>query len=274
MHAMFALNWEPQIRGVIIIIISVSVLCGSVFLILGTNVGARLGFLLSLSAVAGWMMLMAIVWWAFGLGLKGEDTSWKAMAGQTILLDETATKEAGVIRQDAVIPPASVDPLAASTAIDAALLQNGWGKVDPGAKTYGPAATAGGVFVDQDGTHKTGTYQVINVFDKGGERYPKINDTLDFLAFLHKPRWDMIEFAVLRPQRAEPGRAPATAEVDPTQPHFYVYMIRNLGAKRVPAAEIALGSGIVFFSTCYLLHTRDRRVAVNRAKGLAVPAGA
>ena len=61
MHAMFALNWEPQIRGVIIIIISVSVLCGSVFLILGTNVGARLGFLLSLSAVAGWMMLMAVV---------------------------------------------------------------------------------------------------------------------------------------------------------------------------------------------------------------------
>ena len=72
MQAMLALNWEPQIRGILIIIIAVSVLCGSVYLILGTNLGARLGFLLSLSALAGWMMLMAIVWWAFGIGLFHE----------------------------------------------------------------------------------------------------------------------------------------------------------------------------------------------------------
>jgi hypothetical protein len=59
MHALLALNWEPQLRGIIIIIISTVVLCGSVYLILGTNIGARLGFLLSLAGLAGWMMLMA-----------------------------------------------------------------------------------------------------------------------------------------------------------------------------------------------------------------------
>jgi hypothetical protein len=274
MHALLALNWEPQIRGVIIIIISVSVLCGSVYLILGTNLGARLGFLLSLSALSGWMLLMSIVWWSFGIGLKGDDVSWKAMKGETILLDSNAVRETGVVKLDAPLPSSTDDPVAAAAAIDASLLGNGWQKIDATDKTYGPAASSAGVFVEDDGAHKAGTYQVVNVFDKGGERYPKISDEIDFTAFLHKPRWNLVEVATLLPQRTEPGRAPARAEIDTTQPHFYVYMIRNLGNKRVPAAEIAFGSAIVFFSTCYLLHTRDRRVLLNRSKGLAVPTGA
>src|SRR3954451_19165380 len=101
MHALLALNWEPQLRGVIIIIISVSVLCGSVYLILGTNIGARLGFLLSLSALSGWMMLMAIIWWTFGIGLKGDAPTWKAVPGETILQTATAVQEAGIIHPDA-----------------------------------------------------------------------------------------------------------------------------------------------------------------------------
>jgi hypothetical protein len=56
MSALLAINWEPQLRGILIIIISTVILCGSIYLILGTNIGARLGFLLSLSALAGWLV--------------------------------------------------------------------------------------------------------------------------------------------------------------------------------------------------------------------------
>jgi len=272
MLAMLALNWQPQLRGVIIIIISVAVLCGSIYLILGTNLGARLGFLLSLSALSGWMLLMGIVWWSFGLGLAGTDSTWKPMKGETILPGPTALLETGVVHSNAALPTDTEDPVAAAAKIDAALLANDWTEVGSTDKTYGPSASAAGVFVEEDGTHKAGTYQVVKVFDKGGERYPKISDEIDFTAFLHEPRWNLVEVAVLLPQREEPGRAPASAEIDNSQPHFYVYMIRSLGDKRVPAALVALGSGIVFFSTCYLLHTRDRRVSLNRSKGLAVPA--
>ena len=72
MHALLAINWEPQIRGILIIIISVGTLCGSTYLILGTNIGARLGFLVALAGLSGWMMVMTLVWWTFGLGLTGE----------------------------------------------------------------------------------------------------------------------------------------------------------------------------------------------------------
>ena len=63
MNALLAINWEPEIRGILIVIISVSVLCGSVYLILGTNMGARLGFLVALAGLAGWMFLMGAIWW-------------------------------------------------------------------------------------------------------------------------------------------------------------------------------------------------------------------
>ena len=44
MHALLAVNWEWELRGTLIVIMAVGVLCGSLYLILGTNLGARLGF--------------------------------------------------------------------------------------------------------------------------------------------------------------------------------------------------------------------------------------
>ena len=51
MSALLAINWEPELRGILIVIIAVAVLCGSVYLVLGTNLGARLGFLVALSGL-------------------------------------------------------------------------------------------------------------------------------------------------------------------------------------------------------------------------------
>jgi hypothetical protein len=67
------------------------------------------------------------------------------------------------------------------------------------------------------------------------------------------------------PVRTEPGRAPSTPRIDEAQPHQYVYMVRNKGAKRQPAGFITIGSLIVFLISCYLLHTRDKRVMYNRS---------
>jgi hypothetical protein len=112
------------------------------------------------------------------------------------------------------------------------------------------------------------------VFDRGGERYPQLADgKIDFLAFWHKPHYVVVEVAPLVIQRTEPGRAPPAARIDESRPHQYVYMIRNLGAKRQPAAFITVGSLLVFLITCWLLHRRDRFVRANRGQ-LALPAKA
>ena len=53
-------------------LIAVGVLCGSVYLLLATNLGARLGFLVALAASFGWLVLMGTVWWIYGIGLQGQ----------------------------------------------------------------------------------------------------------------------------------------------------------------------------------------------------------
>jgi hypothetical protein len=271
MHTLLALNWEPQLRGILIIIIAVSVLCGSVYLILGTNLGARLGFLVALASLSGWVMLMALTWWAFGIGLKGAEPSWKPVPGQSILLDADAIHEVGVVSAPVEIPEGATYAEQAA-AIDEALVNNGWRRLTESDPSFGQSAASGGVVIEEDGTLKAGAYQVVAVFDKGGGRYPKISESLDFLAFRHNPHYILVEVAPLVIQRSEPGRAPARAEIDTTQPHRYVYMIRDLGNKRVPAAIVAFGAGLIFFACCYLLHSRDRRVLVNRSAALAIPA--
>jgi hypothetical protein len=104
----------------------------------------------------------------------------------------------------------------------------------------------------------------VKVFDVGGERYPRIGDSLDFVAFLHKPHYAVAEVAPLQATREEPGRAPAPAQIDNTRPRQYVYMIRNLGAERQPAAVLLIGSTIILVALAYLLHRRDAHVRRNR----------
>ena len=59
--------------------------------------------------------------------------------------------------------------------------------------------------------------------------------------------------------------------IDETRQHQYVYMIRDLGARRQPAFVLTLGAGLIFLALCWLLHRRERVVTTNR-ETLPVPA--
>ena len=84
---LLAINWSPELRGILIVIIAVAVLMGGVYMILATNLGARLGFLVALAGLAGWMLLMGITWTVYGIGLRGKDPTWDAVPGRTVLQD-------------------------------------------------------------------------------------------------------------------------------------------------------------------------------------------
>lgn len=261
MSALLAVNWEWELRGTLIVIISVGVLCGSVYLILATNMGARLGFLVAVAGLAGWMFLMGAVWWTYGKGLLGPDSSWKPVAGETVIRDSGLLQEVGVIR----VPFAPTgDAPADAAAVSQQLITDGWSKLDPALPSFQQAGSAGAVILEESGALAAGEFAVVNVFEKGGERHPTFwDDRIDFLAFFHDPHYALVETAPLVPQRTEPGRAPARPVIDTTRAHDYVYMIRDLGSKRKPAAIICISSLIIFLILCWLLHRRDRYVRAN-----------
>jgi hypothetical protein len=266
MLAVLAISWQPELRGILITIIAVMTFCGSCYFLLSTNLGARLGFLVAFAALAGWMFLMGAIWWSYGKGLLGPDASWAPISGRTVLQSTAAVNGSGALDAPVTVA-ANADPETTATAIDQQFVKEGWKKLESSVPSYQQAGAAATVMLEESKALAAGEFQVVNVFDKGGQRSPQLfKGRLDFLAFFHKPHYAVVEIAPLVKQRDEPGRAPARPEIDPTRPHQYVYMIRDLGAKRKPAGFITVGSLAVFLMLCYLLHTRDRRVMENRAQ--------
>lgn len=249
-----ALGWKPELRGVIVVLIGFVVLCGGVYLIVGSNVGARLGFLISFGGLFGWLFLMGVIWWIYGIGLKGREPSWKPADPVTIVKD-------GDLVNAGVLP--TNDPLA-----------DGWTKLADEDPKRGQAVAAADEILQDTSTFAAGEYTALAVYDKGGDRYPKVNDSLDFLAFRHETRYVLVEVQADVPLLAEPGRAPLPAIVDGSQPKTFVLMIRDLGTRRQPAVVLTFGSLIILAVLCWLMHRRDQLVEANRSGGAMVKASA
>lgn len=273
MSTLLAIGWEPELRGLLTVIIGVVALCGSVYLLLATNMGVRLGFLVAFAGLFGWMASMGAIWWAYGIGLKGKEPSWKPSEPFTIVREGPRLLDADVLDQPIVVEAdASFSEVADATR--ESLVAQGWTRLPDDDQGRGQAIAAADEIVQIEAElYAAGDYEAVAVYTRGGDRYPKIGDEFDFFAFLHKPHRAVVEIAPVVPQRAEPGRAPARPVIDQSQPHQYVVMIRDLGSKRQPAAFITIGSTIIFLLCCWLLHRRDKLVAA-RVSGAVVPAKA
>jgi len=276
LSSLLAINWEPELRGILILIIGTGVLMGSVYLVLGTNLGARLGFLIALTGFAGWMALMGSIWWIYGIGLKGDDASWTQVEGRTVIQEVDLLYQAGVVDEPLSVTSED-DSVDAAEAVGERLTAEGWNLVEKSAPEFGQAEASAGVFLDEEGAFGPGEFEVTAVYEidpPAESAYPKLgsNGEFDQLAFFHKPYYTLVEVAPYASLRDEPGRAPTAPEIDTSRQRQYVYMIRDLGSLREPAAYIAIGSTIMFLALCFLLHRRDRIVAENLSRKAAATA--
>lgn len=265
--SLLAIGWEPELRGLLTVIIGVVVLCGSVYGIMATNMGSRLAFLVALTGLMGWMMLMGIAWMIYGIGLRGPDPTWEPVPGAAVLQDVGSLDAAGVLDPGAVVPDDATPQESAGVVRDA-FLDQGWTILDKSSPAFGQAQAGATELLVAEKAFPAGQFEIVEVFDTGGERYPKINDTLDFLAFFHTPHFVVAEASPYVPVRTEPGRAPAVPEIDDARAPQYVYMVRDLGSRRQPPFVLIIGSGAVFFSLCYILHRRDKHLRDNIAQPL------
>lgn len=277
---LLAIGWEPELRGLLTVVIAVVILVGSIYLIMLTNMGSRLAFLVTLAGLAGWMMLMGLTWWIYGIGLRGPDPSWQPVAGATVLQDTDALRSGGALE---ILPeiPDDATPREEGALVADQFSEEGWITLDPASPAFGQAQASASVFLEEEGAFAAGAYVITDIYDIGGDRYPRIeagkipgltNDSLDFFAFWHEPHYVVAEAAPFVQVREEPGRAPVTPEIDEERQRQYVYMIRDLGARRQPAVVLTLGGGAIFLALCYLLHRRERHLQENLSNSKAVAA--
>lgn len=71
------LEWDPHVRGFLAVLAGFIVWMGSIWLIVSSNSGVRLGTLLSLAGLFGWLAIMGSVWWIYGIGWVGDAPIWE-----------------------------------------------------------------------------------------------------------------------------------------------------------------------------------------------------
>ena len=97
LSALLSIDFNPGIRGILVVLVMFVFLIGGTYLLVGSNLGARLGFLVVAAALAGWMMCMALVWVIYGIGLKGPEPTWQPNEPITIVRDGALLDRAEVL---------------------------------------------------------------------------------------------------------------------------------------------------------------------------------
>lgn len=241
----FEVSWDPAIRGILATATGVVVLCGSIYLLLGTNLGSRLGFLVAAAALSGWCFLMFAFWTVYGIGYQGDTPTWQ--------VEEVVTSEAA-------------DDLSAAALEDARDLST-WDEIPAEARGEAQAAAAAAIVGDEAAIplyDSEADFEVIDAFETGGKPDTFINN---WIPGPHPPHYAIIQVQGVEEVEVEIGAAPPPAEVDESAPVHSVVMIRDLGSRRLPAALLAIATLIIFAVCCTALHRRDKivteRVAAN-----------
>lgn len=256
-----ALEWDPTVRGLLIILAAILILPGSVFLLLSTNLGARLGFLLALAAFFGWMTVQGLVWWVFAQGNRGRQPSWEPQEVITGPLAEQTTV-------DAVAEgfPVGWTPLEVGGTVlgDAQASADGvlTGSAEEEAEAEGGGVEAESVGPRFEAPFDAATdYLLVDAYEKGGESR---------LFFFHAPHQTVIRVAPVKDVEAVEGAPPPTPERDPAQPVTSVVLLRDLGNVRLPPFMLFASSAVIFGVLLSMLHRRDKEAMAARAAGNAV----
>ncbi|HEY4408600.1 MAG TPA: hypothetical protein VGO87_01865 [Acidimicrobiia bacterium] len=223
------LDLVGKLRGYFIVVFAVGLFCGSIYLLLSTNLGARLGFLVAFASLTGFLMLLGLIWFTNLTplnALHGDAPHWVIRE----VVDNPAqakTEKARTIEKDGI-------PL------------------DTAAQGEVKATVDGAVTADGNPFklfNSTADYVVVNAEKLGG-------GSESF--FRHRPLYAVMAIQAAKSVQTLPGAAPPVPQADPAKPVHYIVMERNLGAMRQPPLVMSTAFAILFALSVYLMHSIER----------------
>jgi hypothetical protein len=244
------LRWDPGLRGVLVVLVGVAVLMGSVYLVLSTNLGARLGVLVTVAGLSGWMFLMGLVWAVYGIGYKGPAPSWK--------LEETVVSASSHQLPDAKLEKAHD--------------LSSWQELSDEDPRRGDAAAAATAYLIAPESAVTDLYtsdadfKVVDAFEVGGKKKSFYDN---WFPGFSPPHYAIVQVQGIQEVEVPFGETPPPSKADPSKPIVSVVMVRDLGKLRLPSVTLAAAAGIVFAVTCNALHRRDKAIAAARTAAAA-----
>lgn len=218
-----------QIRGYAIVVFSVGLFCGSIYLLLATDVGSRMGFLISFASLTGFLAMLGLIWFTNLTplnALHGPPPHWKVLE----VVDnpgQAKTEEVREIDQKG-------EPLDAAAQ----------GEIKA---TVDTAVTAEGS--DFKLFSASTDYVVVNAEKIGG-------GSLAF--FRHRPLFAIMAIQAAKKVETLPGGAPPPPAADTTKPVKNLVLERDLGALRQPPIVMTTAFTLLFLLTLYVMHNTER----------------
>ncbi len=291
------ITFDPGFRGVLVVLTGIIVLCGSVFLLLATNTGTRLGFLVALTGLFGWMTIMGITWSMYGIGYKGPTPTWKVLDVNEGNIKDTPIAIARTLPEPNELPDPAKEvaksktlqkavgpktPTLGDIVVDPKLAATikrrtgRWQLLPSSDKANGETAAAVATELGPEKRNvfaATTDYVILDTLTTGGK--PGRNNSSMFGRVAHKlrtavmlknpPAYAVVQLRKAIVQEAKPGQAPPVPTADPKAEVISVVLERDLGALRLPSVGFTVVCGTLFAILANALHRRDRAVMRSRA---------
>jgi len=242
--------WYPTIQGILVTICAITLFCGSAYLLLATNVGPRLGFLVTFTGLMGFMVVLTLLWMTTASPLntlKGRIPTWDVVGVFDSLDEEGVPEPVRNIEEEGT----QVDEIAAAE-VKASVDENLVRQTAVGDTELPEGANEFAIYDDVT------DYQVTDTYEIGGSEPRPLR-----LEFTHEPLFAAARFCTNQDLETLPGLPPPPPECDPGEGGGVIVLERNLGSLRLPPFVAFLSVSILFGLGLLSLHwfERDRQRA-------------
>jgi uncharacterized membrane protein len=258
--------WYPTILGVLVVVAAVVLFVGSIYLMLGTNMGARLAFLTTFSGLMGLMVVLTALWITTASPLntlRGSVPRWEIKEVVSDL--GKARTEAVRNIQDEGIEVEPIEAANVKAAVDEGLVT----KVDNAVEKFTPEDNQFALF------GAVTDYLTTNTWEIGGSSPSWLDGQ-----FTHTPKFAVVEFCGAAENTQPFGVAPdapscAAEGTANAKNNGFVVLEYNLGDVRLPPLIAFLSSVILFVLSLLMFgwYEKDKRAeAAARSESAKTPA--
>jgi hypothetical protein len=240
-------TWYPTILGILVVTFAILLFCGSIYLLLGTNLGARLGFLVAFTGLMGFMVILTTLWMITATPLntiKGQVPAWKIQQIVSDPAKATATAVHNIQKDGRKVD--AIESASVKAAVDGGLVTK------PEIKAEGPLPADANKYAKFEDVTQ---YKVLSTYEVGGSK----PNPLDF-EFTHKPLYAVVTYCEVNKTPVPFGIAPPKSYPCKKDSSLSGVMIleRDLGSVRVPPVVAFILAVLLFGLGLLGLHWRER----------------
>lgn len=247
--------WDPTILGILVVLSAVGLFCGSVYLLLATNMGGRLGFLVAAACLTGFMVLLSSLWITTATPLnspRGRLASWEVVGVTDALAGSDIAEIRSIARDGRAATEDEVSNLRA--AIDAALVTADATHGEVPEQPFALYGASGDFLTDFDGRE---------AWIRGGGTSN---------VFWHHPRYAAVQFCDTREVPEIAGEAPPAPRCDPLSATQFALLRYDYGSLRQTPWAYFTVSLVLFVLSLLGLHWYEKDQRARKAGTVATKA--